>query len=387
MTAAAMAASTPPLISSEEPPKTPASVNTTTNRSVEESPLHLPVVKDLGGGKNSANGSLLAEESFVALNPQKKNMVSREGAETSTSPSATPASPPSSDEENRSPGAGEGALVTLKRSGYYTIPPLADLATLVDPSTGACNVENFTVGRSGYGNIFFPGITDVTGLNLDEIVYIRHKEVIVYPDDEKKPELGKGLNRKAQITLDRVWPVDKTTKTSVRSPEKLLAMGYEDRLQKACIKLEARFVEYRVETGSWVFKVDHFSKYGLDDSDEEAAATDGKSLKTRGPPHLTRKQPPSSATVAAAAAAAASLQEQQAVDGKSVKEVRGVDQATEQQQVNEAQQPPLKKPSTRMQLMRSSLFDDDDQEEAMDEGVAAITAPPPKARPVILEAR
>ena len=69
----------------------------------------------------------------------------------------------------------------------------------VDESSGSCLVENFTVGRTGYGNIFFPGVTNVAGLNLDEIVFIRHKEVIVYPDDGKKPRLGEGLNRRAQV--------------------------------------------------------------------------------------------------------------------------------------------------------------------------------------------
>ncbi len=43
-------------------------------------------------------------------------------------------------------------------------------------------------------------------MNLDEIVFFRHKEVIVYPEEEgeNKPELGEGLNKKAQITLDKV---------------------------------------------------------------------------------------------------------------------------------------------------------------------------------------
>lgn len=74
--------------------------------------------------------------------------------------------------------------------------------------------------------------------------------MIIYPDDENKPPVGEGLNRKAQITLDQV--------------------NYnEAKLRTVCDKHDTRFVEYRPETGSWVFKVDHFSKYGLNDSDED----------------------------------------------------------------------------------------------------------------------
>ncbi|XP_067137824.1 nuclear pore complex protein Nup98-Nup96-like isoform X2 [Centruroides vittatus] len=165
--------------------------------------------------------------------------------------------------------SGHPAGIILRRAGYYTIPPLQELATLVDEN-GNCIVENFTIGREGYGSVFFPGETNVAGLNLDEIVHFRRKEITIYPDDDNKPPVGEGLNRQAQITLDCVWPVDKTTHEPIKDTERLKQMGYEEKIERATLKLGAKFMEYRPETGSWVFQVNHFSTYGLENFIDEA---------------------------------------------------------------------------------------------------------------------
>lgn len=170
------------------------------------------------------------------------------------------------------------AGVILQRSGYYTIPPLSKLSDYMTDD-GACKVPNFTIGRRGYGNVYYDCEVDVANLNLDELVHFRHKEVVIYPDDENKPPIGTALNRKAQITLDQVWPHDKTLREPIKDRERLESMGYEDYLRRVCDKHDMRFIDYRPETGSWVFKVDHFSKYGLSDSDEDDVAADPKKAK------------------------------------------------------------------------------------------------------------
>lgn len=70
-------------------------------------------------------------------------------------------------------------------------------------------------------------------------------------------------NRRAEVTLDGVWPTDKTSRGLIKSPERLAEMNYEGRLESVSRKQGARFKEYRPETGSWVFKVMALSSCGL----------------------------------------------------------------------------------------------------------------------------
>ncbi|XP_052829628.1 nuclear pore complex protein Nup98-Nup96 isoform X1 [Octopus bimaculoides] len=192
------------------------------------------------------------------------------------------------------------ANIVLMRPGYYTVPSWQELTDITDEN-GDCIVEDFTIGREGYGSVFFPGPTNIAGMNFDEIVHFRKKEVTVYPDDIMKPEIGQGLNKRAEITLDCVWPLDKTTKTIISSPERLKVMNYEKRLENATINLGGQFLDYRPETGSWVFEVKHFSKYGLkdDDSEDDQPRDVTKAMKELHQRNLAvqkQRLPPNSAT-------------------------------------------------------------------------------------------
>ena len=72
-----------------------------------------------------------------------------------------------------------GAGLVLTRPGYYTDPPLSELKVRVgegDRCEGVrvgegdrCEVENFTVGRRGFGKVCFFGVTDVARLDLDSL--------------------------------------------------------------------------------------------------------------------------------------------------------------------------------------------------------------------------
>ncbi|KAK7258345.1 hypothetical protein RIF29_23918 [Crotalaria pallida] len=154
------------------------------------------------------------------------------------------------------------SLPTLSSLGYYTIPSFHEFVAqeLVDP--GYCSrVPHFTVGRFGYGSVRFLNETDVRGLNLDDIVEFRRHEIVVYDDENVRPEVGQGLNKAAEVVL----VLDSGICNSKEWQEDALV----ERLRQCSEKQGAQFVSFDRATGEWKFLVQHFSRFGFVDDEEE----------------------------------------------------------------------------------------------------------------------
>jgi nuclear pore complex protein Nup98-Nup96 len=108
----------------------------------------------------------------------------------------------------------------------------------------------------------------VRGLDLESIIQFNKCEVLVYMDESKKPPVGQGLNKPAQVTLLNVKCVDK--KTGQHYSDGPEVEKFEKRLKNKTEKQGAEFISYSALKGEWKFQVQHFSRFGLDvDSDEE----------------------------------------------------------------------------------------------------------------------
>ncbi|KAL9653044.1 hypothetical protein ABK040_015558 [Willaertia magna] len=152
-------------------------------------------------------------------------------------------------------------LPKLTKQGYYTKPSMNELKLM--NSSQLQKVRDFVVGREGYGEIKFLGDTDVRGLDLDIIVTIEESYVEVYNEndfpEEIKPPVGVQLNKPSIITLYNIYPRQTDSKSLEKFEKKLMATNK---------KSDSTFIHY--SNGEWVFKVEHYTKYGLDeDSDEE----------------------------------------------------------------------------------------------------------------------
>jgi hypothetical protein len=98
------------------------------------------------------------------------------------------------------------------------------------------------------------------------LVIFHSKEIEVYPDESKKPPVGHELNKPAVITLQKCFPKDKAGKR-LTAPEDITR--FENKLKHQTQKFGGRFIAYKADAGEWSFRVEHFSRYGLDEDDED----------------------------------------------------------------------------------------------------------------------
>ncbi|KAI3806917.1 hypothetical protein L1987_22835 [Smallanthus sonchifolius] len=143
-------------------------------------------------------------------------------------------------------------------------PGLAELTgrELTDP--GYCTrVQNFTVGRFGYGSVRFIGETDVRWLDLNQIVKFRRHEIVVYEDETIKPVVGKGLNKAAEVAL----VLQKTASI--------------EKLKLSAENQEAEFISFDPHKKEWKFSVQHFSRFGLSDDEDDDVMMDDADVDVR----------------------------------------------------------------------------------------------------------
>ncbi|SCU88397.1 LAMI_0D09956g1_1 [Lachancea mirantina] len=155
---------------------------------------------------------------------------------------------------------------------YWCSPSIDELVQL--PVKQLCAVSNFVVGRKGFGSISFERDVDLsnftTGLKESlfgkVIVFHKNKTVEVYPEEFKKPSLGYGLNVPATISLEKVFPVDKHTKLPIKNNSKPTDVAAFVRKLKKLKGMD--FVTYNPFDGTWIFRVQHFSVWGIIDEED-----------------------------------------------------------------------------------------------------------------------
>jgi nuclear pore complex protein Nup98-Nup96 len=148
---------------------------------------------------------------------------------------------------------------------YYSEPSIEVLKRMTKRQLE--NVPNFVVGRDKIGKIEFNmgEPVNLSEVPLDklfgDIVQLNPRNATCYGGTctVVKPPQGSGLNQLSRITLGNSWPrgQPRPGRKDVKHLERLKRVD------------GTTFLDYRPETGEWVFTVPHFSSYGFDYDDEE----------------------------------------------------------------------------------------------------------------------
>ncbi|CAO3569486.1 unnamed protein product [Mortierella alpina] len=165
-----------------------------------------------------------------------------------------------------------GSATTKKPEGEYWMSPTLEELRKMSRSE-LQHVENFKVGLPEYGSVTFLQPVDLTGVAslssiCGHVVVFDKKSCSVYPDDNNKPPRGQGLNVPALISLEKCWPIDRSTREMVVFDKS--SPMYAQHLKRLRRQGDTTFIDFTTDNGTWTFRVEHFSQYGLDDEDDDA---------------------------------------------------------------------------------------------------------------------
>ena len=157
----------------------------------------------------------------------------------------------------------------LEKGEYWISPEETKLKSL--PFKDLETFEHFKCGRIGYGQVEFLEPVNLTTIGAvkdipNKYIIFDQRECTVYPDEHDKPPVGEGLNVRAKITLENCWAVDRATREPIKDENHPKAAHHLKKLQTMP---ETIFEDFNIQTGEWTFIVEHFSRYGLDEGDDE----------------------------------------------------------------------------------------------------------------------
>lgn len=168
------------------------------------------------------------------------------------------------EEEAATPQAQTSASATADgEPGDYWMSPSKEEISIMN-RVQRQKVSDFTVGRQNVGYVKFRVPVDLSSVDIDNIfhniVILEPRSATVYPNAAKKPSVGKGLNVPALINLENSWP------RASRKGKQISLTKHIERLRRIP---DTKLENYNVDTGEWTFSVEHFTTYGLDESDED----------------------------------------------------------------------------------------------------------------------
>ncbi|KAL8800488.1 MAG: hypothetical protein Q9182_005160 [Xanthomendoza sp. 2 TL-2023] len=222
-------------------------------------------------GPNQPNGSQHGQrENFVPAQPEMEQVKGNELAvinedgnqDMQGSEGSRKASQPS--QYDPQPGA------------YYMKPSLEEVAKMSFEQKK--RVPDVCIGREGCGFVIFDRPVNLNEVPMDrlfgDLAQIDLRTLTIYPDAVTKPSIGKGLNVPSTIHLTNSWPRAKDRKTPLYEKSGRRFNLHVERLRRV---KDTEFISYDKDTGVWIFKVDHFTTYGLDYEDE---GSEGETFQT-----------------------------------------------------------------------------------------------------------